>query len=62
MSEMVRLAGLWKKDGKDGAFYQGGLGHGAQVLVFRNKNKRDEKDPDLVLYIAKLERKAEPAA
>jgi hypothetical protein len=53
---MIKLAGLWKEEGKDNSvFYSGKLGYGTRLLLFRNKYKRDEKDPDLILYLAKSE-------
>jgi hypothetical protein len=51
---MIPLAGLWKKSSSKGSpYYLGHLGYEANLLLFENKFKRDEKDPDLVLYIAK---------
>ena len=48
---MVRLTGLWKREGKNGDYYSGNLGT-ARLLLFRNKTKRSETDCDLVLYIS----------
>lgn len=65
MGDLIKVTGLWKKepkDGKDGAFYQGRIGIGANVLIFKNKFKRGENDPDLILYVGKAtEPKAEAA-
>ena len=55
--DMIKITGLWKKEGKNGVFYSGSLGYGAQVLIFANKFKKEPKDLDLNLYIAP---KAEP--
>jgi hypothetical protein len=53
---MIKLAALWKEEGKDDSvFYSGKLGYGTRLLLFRNKYKRDDKDPDLILYLAKSE-------
>lgn len=52
MADMIKVTGLWKKEGKNGVFYSGALGYGAQVLIFANKFKNSEKDPDLNLFIA----------
>ncbi|MBU1008476.1 hypothetical protein KKA53_05360 [Candidatus Dependentiae bacterium] len=53
---MIKLAGLWKGEGKDGApFYSGKLGYGTRLMLFRNKFKKGDRDPDLVLYLAKSE-------
>jgi len=57
--EMIKVTGLWKKEGKNGVFYSGSLGYCAQVLVFANKFKKGEKEPDLNLFIApKAEKEA----
>ena len=57
--DMIKITGLWKKEGKNGVFYAGSLGYGAQVLVFQNKYKKGENDPDLQMFIAeKQEKKA----
>ena len=55
---MIKLCGLWRKEGKDGEpFYSGKLGYGVNVLLFKNKFKKADKDPDLVLYLAEAEKK-----
>ncbi len=60
--DMIKLTGLWKKDAKDGStFYQGKLGLGANILIFKNKYHEKDSDPDLVLYIAKAEKRDAPA-
>jgi hypothetical protein len=57
----IKLTGLWKKEGRDGSvFYSGKLSYNASLLLFRNQYKRSEKDPDLVLYIGKSEKKEKP--
>ena len=55
--DMIKLTGLWKNEGPKGVYFSGSLGVGGKALVFRNDNKRTEKDPDLVLYLGKVERK-----
>ena len=60
MSEnnMIKLTGLWKKEGKEGnVFFQGRLSYSTNLLLFKNQYKNSEKDPDLVLYIGKAEKK-----
>jgi hypothetical protein len=50
---MIRLCGLWKnKSEKSGTYLSGRLGNNAKVLVFQNKHKKTDKDPDYVLCIA----------
>ena len=54
---MLKLCGLWRKEGKDGEpFYSGKLGYGVNLLLFKNKYKKADKDPDLVLYLAEAEK------
>jgi len=60
MSEnnMIKLTGLWKKEGKEGnVFFQGRLSYSTNLLLFKNQYKNSEKDPDLILYIGKAEKK-----
>ena len=63
MSEntMVKLCGLWASKAKDeSTFYSGKLGYSARILVFKNRFKQGEKDPDLILYIAPAEKQEKP--
>ena len=54
----IKIGGLWKKEGKDGTvFYQGGLSYSSNLLIFKNKFKRSERDPDLILYISEKKKK-----
>ena len=60
MSEnnLIKLTGLWKKEGKDGnVFFQGKLNYNTNLLLFKNQYKNSEKDPDLILYLGKAEKK-----
>jgi hypothetical protein len=60
---LIMLTGLWKKESKDGkVFYSGRLGYGASLLLFRNDQKRGDRDPDLIVYVAKGNRKEKPEA
>jgi len=59
---MIKLCGLWKSQTKDGkVYYSGGLSYSTNILLFPNKYKEsaDDKKPDLILYIAKKEKKEE---
>lgn len=56
---LVKLTGLWKQEDKDGkVYYSGGLSYSTNILLFPNKYKQsaDDKNPDLILYIAKKEK------
>jgi len=56
----IKIGGLWKKEAKDGTvFYQGGLSFSSNLLLFKNKFKRSERDPDLILYISEKKKKKE---
>lgn len=49
----IKIGGLWKKESKDGTvFYSGNLSYSSNILLFKNRYKKSEKDPDLILYIA----------
>lgn len=57
-NNMIKLTGLWRKEKPDGpVYYQGKLSYSTNILMFKNKYKNSEKDPDLILYIAKAEKK-----
>lgn len=49
---MIRLCGLWLNSKKDSGdkYFKGKLGT-AEVLIFKNKNKKDEKDYDYLMYL-----------
>ena len=54
---MIKLTGLWENTTKRGeTYFKGNLGSG-QVLVFKNKYKKGENDPDYVMYLAEKEKK-----
>ena len=57
---MIKLCGLWKSQTKDGkVYYSGGLSYSSNLLLFPNKYKEspDDKKPNLILYIARKEKK-----
>ncbi len=48
---MVRLGGLWRSQTRAGQeMLRGRLG-AAKILIFENSHKRDDNDPDMVLYV-----------
>jgi hypothetical protein len=54
----LKLTGLWKNTSKDGQiFYSGSLSPTVRVLVFKNNFKKEDRDPDLVLYLAPADKK-----
>jgi len=57
---MVKVAGLWLREGKKGKFFAGTLG-GASILVMKNRFKKEgDNKPDYEVYIA--ENKPRPQA
>lgn len=61
MNDMIKLTGLWKGKARDGnQFLSGNLTYTTKVLIFANKFKESENDPDYHLYISlKKQKKAE---
>jgi len=60
---MIKLCGLWKQKTKEGkVYYSGGLTYSTNLLLFTNtyKESPDDKKPDLILYVAKKEKKEKP--
>lgn len=60
---MIKLCGLWKNQTKDSkVYYSGGLSYSTNLLLFPNayKESSDDKKPDLILYIARKEKKEGP--
>lgn len=57
---MIRLSGLWKNTGKNGASYlKGKLSPVASLLVFPNDHKRNDNDPDYYIYLDESKRQQE---
>jgi len=57
---LMRITGLWEKEGKGGVYFQGQLSPFVNVLVFKNQYKSSLQDPDLYLYLAPPRKKEEP--
>lgn len=54
---MITLTGLWLGKTRNGeSMMSGNLGYGARIFVFKNKNKRNDKDPDYNLVVAEKTR------
>jgi hypothetical protein len=54
---MINITGLWlNKSDKGETYMAGNVGYGARVLIFKNKSKRGDKDPDYNLVIAERKR------
>lgn len=50
-NELVQLCGLWRS--RDGQSLSGNFTFGSRVVIFPNGYKRNDKDPDYILYIQK---------
>jgi len=52
-----RIGSLWVKTSKGGTRYMSGIinvgGQEIRVVVFRNKQKRSDKSPDMSVFISK---------
>ena len=60
---MIKLCGLWKSQTNEGkVYYSGGLSYSTNLLLFPNayKESPDDKKPDLILYLARKEKKEKP--
>ena len=53
---MVKIGGLWKRQGKNGDFLAGKLGT-ANLMIFKNTKKRNAQDPDYSIMVAEPENK-----
>lgn len=57
---MVKIGGLWLKDGEKGRYMTGSLNETSQLFVYKNDYKESDNHPDYIVYIA--ERKKAPKA
>lgn len=59
---LIKLCGLWKSQTSEGkVYYSGGLSYSTNLLLFPNSYKeKGDKNPDLILYIGKKEKKEKP--
>jgi hypothetical protein len=59
--ELVKIGALWRGETKTGDIcYTGRMGD-AMLLVFKNKFKEQDKQPDFIVYVAKPQKKDEPS-
>ena len=55
----IRLGGLWKHQARSGeTYYSGSFGPGLRLVLFSNTRQQNDKDPDLVLYLAPADQPA----
>ncbi len=53
---MIIAGGLWLRESKGGEKYMTGTLGGVKVLIFKNKRKRNENDPDYTLCLDHAQR------
>ena len=54
----IKLTGLWRKESRNGnVYYQGSLSYSTNIFMFKNKFKKSDRDPDLILYISEKKKK-----
>ena len=57
-SNLVRLTGLWENQSKQGGKYLvGSISPSSRLLIFPNRKKQKDSDPDFVAYIAPQEKR-----
>lgn len=53
---MIKLTSLWKNKTKDGNTYlKGNIGE-ATILIFTNKEKKNENSPDFFMFLAEKQK------
>jgi hypothetical protein len=60
-SDQIEIGALWKKEGKNQKFLSGSIKRSAipqgnediQIVIFSNKFKKDDRHPDLRMYLSK---------
>lgn len=55
MSDLIPLTGLWLNEKNGEKYFSGTLGN-AKVLIFKNKHKEKENQPDYQMYLAPKQR------
>jgi hypothetical protein len=60
-NDKVKLGGVWKRNSKDGrVYYQGKISDNMKILIFEVQ-KKNEKQPDLEVFLAPADRPQPPA-
>jgi len=53
MSDKVKIGALWKKEDKEGNKWLSGKMGDAYLEVSKNQFKKEDKQPDFIVYVAK---------
>lgn len=59
---MLKAAGLWRKTSAKGNDYFIGRLGGCRILIFENRDRKDDADPSHHLFFADAPAKPKPAA
>lgn len=51
MSDMIKLTGLWKQEGKNGGYLSGTISPTSKLLILPNTFKKKDSEPDYVAYM-----------
>jgi len=46
----ICIGGVYSKEGKNGTYLTGKLNHN-RIMIFPNKDKKEDKDPDYLIYL-----------
>jgi len=46
----ICIGGVYSKEGKNGTYLTGRLNHN-RIMIFPNKDKKEAKDPDYLIYL-----------
>lgn len=49
---MIKIGGLWKSKAEGGTVLKGPLNAVSNLVILPNKFKRNEKDPDYMLFLS----------
>lgn len=57
MSDLLKLCGLWRNERDGKVTLSGPLGPNVRLIVTKNQFKRNEKDPDYMVFLAQSDQK-----
>jgi hypothetical protein len=55
----IEIASVWRNETRDGEEYWSGYLGNSKLLIFKNKYKKEDRHPDLRVYVAPKEKKKE---
>lgn len=57
---MLQLGGLWVNESKSGVKYMTGYMGNLKLMIFRNNYKKEDNQPDYIMYLAEKPRPENP--